>query len=103
MVCPSVSVSACQTRTHQPRQPLGDYGRNKAAIELWLLDEAKNSGLPATVLHPGHIVGPGWTPLNPAGNFNPQIFDDIAQGREILLPNMGIVSLINLIVISFFL
>jgi len=81
------------TREDQPRQPLGDYGRNKAAIESWLLNEAKESALPVTVLHPGHIVGPGWTPLNPAGNFNPQIFDDIEAGKEILLPNMGMETL----------
>jgi nucleoside-diphosphate-sugar epimerase len=81
------------TSEEQPRQPLGDYGRDKAAIEAWLLNEARESALPVTVLHPGHIVGPGWTPLNPAGNFNLQVFDDIAAGKEILLPNMGMETL----------
>ena len=32
-----------------------------------LLAEARRTGFPATALHPGHIVGPGWAPLNPAG------------------------------------
>jgi nucleoside-diphosphate-sugar epimerase len=41
------------------------------------------------VLHPGHLVGPGWPPLNPAGNFNPQVFSNLASGREVLLPNLG--------------
>jgi hypothetical protein len=62
------------TEESQPRNPFGDYGINKNAIESYLLKEAKMSGFPATVLHPGHIVGPGWIPLNPVGNFNPQVF-----------------------------
>ena len=37
------------------REPFGDYGIKKAAIERYLLDEAAN-GFPATVLHPGHIT-----------------------------------------------
>jgi nucleoside-diphosphate-sugar epimerase len=28
-------------------------------------------------------------PLNPAGNFNPAVFGDLAAGREIALPNQG--------------
>ena len=42
-----------------------------------------------TILHPGHIVGPGWVPLNPAGHFNPEVFKTLAEGRELLLPNLG--------------
>jgi nucleoside-diphosphate-sugar epimerase len=73
----------------QPRRPLGDYGIRKAAIEAWLLGEARLRQFPATVLHPGHLVGPGWTPLNPAAHFNPAVFTGLAQGNEIVLPNMG--------------
>ena len=71
------------------RRPFGDYGCRKAAIEEYLLQEARNTGFPATVLHPGHLVGPGWPPLNPAGNFNPRVFSDLAAGREVQLPNLG--------------
>jgi nucleoside-diphosphate-sugar epimerase len=46
--------------------------------------------VPITVLHPGHIVGEGWAPLNPAGHFNPQVFTDLAAGRELTLPNLGL-------------
>jgi nucleoside-diphosphate-sugar epimerase len=42
------------------------------------------------VLHPGHIVGPGWAPLNPAGHFNPQVFAQLARGEELALPNLGL-------------
>ncbi len=73
----------------QPRRPIGEYGCQKAAIEEYLLNEARRNRFPATLLHPGHMVGQGWTPLNPAANFNPQVFTDLARGNEINLPNIG--------------
>lgn len=84
---PSVEVPTEETA---PRRPFGDYGIRKAAIEELLLAEARRNGFPATVLHPGHIVGPGWAPLNPAGNFNPGVFSDLASGREVALPDLGL-------------
>ncbi len=80
------------TRESAPRAPFGDYGIRKAAIEAYLLEQAR-IGFPATVLHPGHLVGPGWAPINPAGNFNLEIFAALAAGREILLPNLGMETL----------
>lgn len=74
----------------QPREPFGDYGIQKAAIEAYLLSEARLNGFPATVLMPGHIVGPGYNPLNPAGNFNPEVFACLARGDELALPNLGL-------------
>ena len=44
----------------------------------------------ATIIHPGHIVGPGWEPLNPAGRFNPCVFSMLAKGEELALPNFGL-------------
>ena len=78
------------TDESQPRTPFGEYGIQKAAIEAYLLGEARQNGFPATVLHPGHIVGPGWIPLNPAGNFNPKVFRRLARGDELRLPNLGL-------------
>ncbi len=69
--------------------PTDDYGRRKRAIEEYLLGEARSGGVPATVLHPGHLVGPGWAPINPAANFNLQVFADLARGNEVCLPNIG--------------
>jgi nucleoside-diphosphate-sugar epimerase len=83
---PSVEVP---TTEEQPRRPFGDYGIQKAAIEAYVLDEARRSQFPATALHPGHIVGPGWEPLNPAGHFNPAVFELLARGEEVALPNLG--------------
>ncbi len=73
----------------QPRRPFGDYGIKKAAIEAYLLEEAHLRGFPVTILHPGHIVGPGWAPLNPAGHFDPRVFSELARGEELALPNIG--------------
>jgi nucleoside-diphosphate-sugar epimerase len=75
------------------RRPFGEYGTQKAAIEEVLLDEAHRGTLPCTVLHPGHIVGPGWAPVNPAGNFNLGVFELLSRGDELALPNFGLEAL----------
>jgi len=83
---PAVEVP---TTEEQPRKPISDYGVRKAAIESCLLNQARRGRFPAAVLHPGHLVGVGWIPLNPAANFNPAVFADLAAGRDIALPNLG--------------
>ena len=84
---PSTVVPATESL---PRFPFGEYGIQKNAIEGYLLDQARRGHLPATVIMPGHIVGPGWNPLNPQGNFNPRVFETLARGDELTLPNMGL-------------
>lgn len=74
---------------NQPRHPFGEYGIQKAAIEAYLLNEARQNKFPVTILHPGHIVGPGYAPLNPAGHFNPAVFSQLARGETLALPNFG--------------
>ncbi|HTP60011.1 MAG TPA: NAD-dependent epimerase/dehydratase family protein, partial [Spirochaetia bacterium] len=83
----SVSVPTTET---EPRKPFGEYGVGKAAMERWLLSYARETGFPASLLHPGHIVGQGWVPLNPAGNFNPAVFRKLARGEHLALPNLGL-------------
>ena len=73
-----------------PLNPFGEYGINKAQIETWLLHEARCSGFPATIFRPGHIVGPGWAPINPLGNINVEVFSRMARGEELALPNFGL-------------
>jgi nucleoside-diphosphate-sugar epimerase len=85
--------STVPTTEDEPRRPFGDYGIRKAAIESWLIGEARTAGLPVTVLHPGHLVGPGWNPVNPAGNFNPEVFAALMRGDEVSLPNFGMETL----------
>ncbi len=74
------------------REPFGDYGIRKAEIERFLLEQSR-SGFPATVLHPGHITGPGWTPINPAGNLDVGVFDKLAKGDRVALPDERIATL----------
>jgi nucleoside-diphosphate-sugar epimerase len=81
------------TTEDEPRRPFGSYGVQKAAIEELLIREARRSGIPATVLHPGHIVGPGWCPINPAGNLSPEAFNRLANGEPLPLPNLGMETL----------
>jgi nucleoside-diphosphate-sugar epimerase len=83
----SVSVPA---KEEDPKHPFGEYGIQKAAIERYLLDQARRCGFPATLLHPGHIVGRGWIPLNPQGNFNPKVYETLAHGEELTIPNLGL-------------
>ncbi len=74
----------------EPHNAFGEYGTQKSAIETYLLNEARRNGFPATIFRPGHIVGPGWDPLNPAGHFNSAVFGQIARGEELVLPNFGL-------------
>ena len=54
---PSVEVP---TTEMQPRRPFGEYGIAKAQIEAYLIETTRRDSFPATIIHPGHIVGPGW-------------------------------------------
>jgi nucleoside-diphosphate-sugar epimerase len=72
-----------------PRSPFGEYGIRKAEIERYLLSEARDNGFPVTVLHPGHLVGAGWNPINPQGNFDVGVFSAMLRGEQIVLPNLG--------------
>ncbi len=81
------------TTESQARKPFGAYGIDKAAIEADLLAAHRQKGFPATILHPGHITGPGRLPINPAGNLNPDIFVKLALGQEVALPNLGMETL----------
>jgi nucleoside-diphosphate-sugar epimerase len=85
-------IEAPSKESH-PRRPIGDYGIKKAAIEDYLLNQVDQRRLPVTIVHPGHIVGPGWTPLNPQGNFNREVYSRLANGEEILMPNFGLETL----------
>jgi len=85
---PSVEVPTTEAA---PRTAFGDYGQRKASIEAYLLNQT--GALPVTILHPGHLVGPGWAPVNPAGNFNTEVFSKLLQGSPIQLPNIGMETL----------
>jgi nucleoside-diphosphate-sugar epimerase len=81
------------TLEKQKRKPICAYGTNKAKIESYLLSINSQKGFPATILHPGHITGPGWLPINPAGHLASEVFIKLAAGEEVLLPNFGMETL----------
>lgn len=75
------------------KQPIDDYGVNKFKSEMYLKEQFRENGFPSTVIMPGQISGPGWLIINPWGNLNTEIFEKIARGEEIYLPNWGMETL----------
>ena len=51
--------------------------------------------LPATVLHPGHISGPGWHVVNPVGNLDPQVWRTLAAGEPLAVPLDGVATMVH--------
>lgn len=76
-----------------PKFPFGDYGVDKYAIEQLLAAETEAGGLATTVIHPGHISGPGWPVINPVGNLDPQVWATIAAGAALAVPGDGSATL----------
>lgn len=74
----------------EPRTAYGDYGTGKAEIEALLHRETISGGLPGVVLHPGHISGPGWPVITPAGNLDPDVWRRLATGEPLALPGLGL-------------
>jgi nucleoside-diphosphate-sugar epimerase len=74
----------------EPRTAYGEYGTGKAEIEALLHQETLAGGVPAVVLHPGHISGPGWPVITPAGNLDPAVWTSLAMGRPLSLPDHGL-------------
>jgi nucleoside-diphosphate-sugar epimerase len=74
----------------EPRTPYGEYGTGKAAIEALLQRETIAGGVPSVVLHPGHICGPGWPVVTPAGNLDADVWRRLATGEPVALPDLGL-------------
>jgi nucleoside-diphosphate-sugar epimerase len=74
----------------EPRTAYGEYGTGKAEIEALLHRETAAGGVPAVVLHPGHISGPGWPVITPAGNLDPAVWTSLATGGPLALPDHGL-------------
>ena len=81
-------------REEECRSAIDEYGRNKLAMadeihRLWEEDH-----FPCTIVHPGHIVAPGHSAaVGPQGNRNDRIYEDLRDGREVILPNLGLETL----------
>ena len=88
------TLTAVPALEHEDRSPWGGYGIGKAAIEDLILAEAHRAdGVPSAILHPGHISGPGWGVINPAGNLDPEVWRKLATGERLVLPNLGLETL----------
>ena len=74
----------------EARTAYGDYGTGKVAIEALLQRETLAGGVPSVVLHPGHICGPGWPVITPAGNLDPDVWRRLATGEPLPLPDLGL-------------
>ncbi|WP_335987729.1 NAD-dependent epimerase/dehydratase family protein [Glycomyces sp. MUSA5-2] len=69
--------------------PFGEYGIQKDLIARMLKTETASGGLATTALHPGHIVGPGWHPIGPLGNLDPEVWRTLSAGRTLRIPGIG--------------
>ncbi|MCC7262275.1 MAG: NAD-dependent epimerase/dehydratase family protein [Candidatus Latescibacteria bacterium] len=79
---------------HHPRRPIGEYGINKAAIEVQLQRAWQREGFPATLIHPGHICGRRWLPIDPQGaRHGVEIYRKLARGEKVYLPDTGLATL----------
>jgi nucleoside-diphosphate-sugar epimerase len=74
----------------EPRTAYGAYGTGKAQIEALLHRETQAGGVPAVILHPGHISGPGWPVITPAGNLDAGTWTRLATGQPLVLPDQGL-------------
>lgn len=83
-------VARAPYRESDPRKPISDYGRMKAEIESALLERYQTAGFPATIIHPGHISGRKWLPIDPQGTRNGvAIYETLARGEVVHLPQHG--------------
>jgi len=77
-------------RESDPRRPISDYGAMKAAIEADLIARYRTDGFPATIIHPGHISGRRWLPIDPQGTRNGvEVYRKLATGQSVHLPQFG--------------
>jgi nucleoside-diphosphate-sugar epimerase len=74
------------TTEDAPRQPFGSYGVDKLAVERFLFAQDR---VRASVVHPGHITGPGWLPIGPAGNLDESVLRSLRRDGSCLLPDRG--------------
>jgi nucleoside-diphosphate-sugar epimerase len=83
-------ATAVPVAENEAREAFGDYGTQKSEIEEYLLAQSRDGGVPAIVLHPGHITGPGWRMINAAANLDLEVWRTLATGETLTLPNFGL-------------
>jgi len=71
---------------NEPHRPVGDYGRNKSAIERLVLD-ADSAGLRTTVIRPSFTTGEGATASGLL--FDDSTVDRLRRGLEVVVMDDG--------------
>lgn len=85
---------AVPVREEECRSAIDEYGRNKLAMADEIHHLWEEEHFPCTIVHPGHIVAPGHSSaVGPQGNRNDRIYEDLRDGREVVLPNLGLETL----------
>ena len=69
--------------------PFDEYGIEKERMARMLKEETASGGLVTTSIHPGHIVGPWWEPINPLGNLDPAVWETLSAGQTLQVPGSG--------------
>ena len=79
--CTATSVAVADHRGRSRAAPSASTAsrRRRSRPTCWTRRGATASRRRCCI--PGHIVGPGWAPLNPAGHFNPQVFATLGPRR----------------------
>lgn len=74
-----------------PKVPLTKSDQGKIAMEEYLL--SGQTRVTASVVHPSHISGPGWAAINPAGNYDVDVYRRLKLDGSISLPFDGMALL----------
>lgn len=74
------------TTEDDPKTPFGEYGVAKLAVERYLQQQDR---VRVSVVHPGHISGPGWLPIGPAGNLDETVLHSLRADGSCVLPDRG--------------
>ena len=78
---------------NHPKNGMEEYGVQKGLVEDYLFELVRKRKLRATVIHPGHVSGKEWDPINPQGNKDENVYLKIKSGEEIVLPFLGLATL----------
>ena len=74
-----------------PKKPITAYDSGKARLEDFLLRD--QTQVTASMVHPSHISGPGWAAVNPAGNFDIEVYRRLKRDGSATLPLDGMALL----------
>ena len=68
--------------------PWWDYAQKKLACELWLREQWRERGFPATIVRPSHTYSKRWIP-SPVSSASYSFAARLEQGKSVLVPDDG--------------